>query len=312
MAGSASTELRSAHVAEATSGTTPATPAFVTNDVAINMSATPMLSQSKTMRAGGAIQDQTVRGMEYTGSMSGPLIYGNYDGWLETLLQAEWATNVLKNGKANITRSVENTIPAGAGGTNTMMRYRGVQAPSGTITANSEEEIGFSFDLFGTGSDAATTTALTGATYSDPSNTTPMVAGLDVGTITIGGYTLDCMSRVEMQFEHEERGKQTKIGSFDYCGVTRGALIPVINASMYIEANFMAIFNAARGAHSEFAVTIPLGNVSGSKYTFEFPRCKFGSAVPDFGSKDAMLPVTINPMWDVTEDCVVKITRGVT
>lgn len=311
MAGSSSNELRSAYVAEATAGTMPATPSFTTSDVPILINATSNVSESRTQHALGARSDTSVQGREVAGAMSGQLIYGNYDVFLETLLQGSWSSNVLKDGKAVSTVSVENAIAAGAGGTNTMMRYRGVEAVGGTISANSEEPINFNFDLMGRASDAASTTAITGATYTDPTNVAPLVSGLDVGTIVIDGYTLDCMSSVEIEFAYEDRNRQTKIGSYDLCGITRGALAPVINARMYIEGNFAAIFDAARQNHSAFSVTIPLGNVSGSKYNIEFPSCKFGSGTLDFGSADAMMDVVIHPIYDTTEDCVCKITRAV-
>lgn len=311
MAGASSNDLRSAYVAETTPGTIVATPAFTTSDVRFNINATPSHTRSRTQWAGGAMAGQAVNGYEVGGSVQGSLIYGNYDGWLESLLQGAWSTNVLKDGKATKSFSVENTIPAGAGGTATMLRYRGVEATSGVITAASGEDVNFSFDLMGMGSDASTTTAITGATYTDPTNVTPLAAGLDVGTITMAGYTLNCFNRVEMNFAYEDRDRQRKVGSNDLCGLTRGAIMPTIRARMFVEANFAAIFDDARINHTAFAVTVPLGSVSGSKYTVEFPECYFGPATTDFGSADAMLDITINAAYDTTEDCVVKITRAV-
>jgi len=311
MAGTSSNQLRSAYVAETTAGTTVSTPGFTTSQVPILINATPQISESKTLVAKGARAAQSVMGREVAGSMAGPLIYGSYDAWLETLLQGAWATNVLKDGKSVKAMTVENTIAAGEGGTNTMMRYRGVQAVGGSISANSREAINFSLDLRGMGSDAATTTAITGATYSNPTAKTPLVAGLDVGSVTIAGYTVDCIMRAEMKFAYESRDDQPKLGTYDLCGITRGALVPTVSLRMYVESNFMAIFNAARANHTAFAVTIPLGSVSGSKYTVSFPSCSFAAGTLDFGSADAMHDVVINPMYDTTEACVVKITRAV-
>lgn len=311
MAGTSSNQLRSAYVAETTAGTTVSTPGFTTSQVPILINATPQIAESKTLVAKGARAAQAVMGREVAGSMAGPLIYGSYDAWLETLLQGAWSTNVLKDGKSVKTMTVENAIAAGEGGTNTMARYRGVQAVGGTITANSREAINFSLDLRGMGSDAATTTAITGATYSNPTTQTPLVSGLDVGSVTIAGYTVDCIMRAEMNFAYESRDDQPKIGSYDLCGITRGALVPTVSLRMYVESNFMAIFNAARANHTAFAVTIPLGSVSGSKYTVLFPSCSFAAGTLDFGGADAMHDVVINPMYDTSEACVVKITRAV-
>lgn len=312
MAGAASTQLRSAYVAETTAGTTPSTPGFLTMDNPAMMRATPSIIESKTLIAGGARGGQGVGGIEVSGSMSGPMIYGNFDTWLESLLQGAWSANVLKDGKTIKSVTVENAIPAGAGGTTTMMRYRGVQAVGGTITAKSREDVHISLDLRGMGSDAATTTAIAGATYTAPSNLTPLASGVDVGSITMAGYTLDCISEVEIQFTYEGREDQPKVGSNDLCGITAGALVPVIRARIYVDANFLAIYNAARANHTAFAVSIPLGSVSGSKYTVDFPLCAFASGDLDFGAANAMHDVVIYPQYDdATNDSVVKITRAV-
>lgn len=312
MAGASSSNLRSAYIAETTPGTIPSTPGFTTLDVPALIRATPQIAEQRSLVMGGERASQAVRGFDVSGSMSGQMIYGNYDGWLETLLQGAWSTNVLKNGKSVKTMAVENTIPAGAGGTNTMMRYRGVQAVGGSITAASREDIMFNLDLRGMGSDVATTSAIAGATYSDPSAVIPLTAGVDVGTITMAGYTLDCFARVEMLFNYEGREDQPKLGSTDLCGITRGALVPIINARMYVEANFEAIYDEARANHTAFAVSIPIGSVSGSKYTFDFPQCAFAAGDLDFSGSDAMIDVQILPQYDnTTENCTVKVTRAV-
>lgn len=311
MTGSASNQLRSAYVAESTAGTTPSSPSFVTSDVPILINATPNIYESKTLAAGGARAGTGVSGLDVSGTMSGTFIYGNYDTWLETLFQGAFATNVLKDAKVVKTVTVENAIPAGVGGTNTMMRYRGVQATGGSLTLTSDADVQFSFDVQGIGSDIATTSAIGSSSYANPTNKIPLQSGVDVGTIVYDGYTLNCMESSTLTFTYENRERQTKLASNDLCGITRGALVPSITARIYVEANFLAIYNAARANHTSFAVTYPLGSVSGSKYTILFPRCNFTGADLDFSGADAMQDVTIMPQYDTSNACVVKITRAV-
>jgi hypothetical protein len=180
------------------------------------------------------------------------------------------------------------------------------------LILSSEEDIQYSMDLLGMGSDDGTTSAIAGATYTDASEVLPLSSGVDVGTITMAGYTLDCMQRAEINFSFVDRNRQPKIASQDLCGVTLGAFRPTIEARFLIEANFMAMYNAARSAHSTFAVTFPLGSVSTEKYTLEFPQCAFGPVAPDFTSAEAIQSVQILPQYDsTTENAVVKITRAV-
>ena len=152
---------------------------------------------------------------------------------------------------------------------------------------------------------------MTCETYTDPSEADPLSSGDDIGTITFNGYTLDCMQSLEIDFTFENRDGQPKISSNDLCGVNRGDFLPALTANMYVEENFLAIYNAARARHTAFAVTIPIGSVSGEKYTMEFPSCRFGSSAIDQSGAAVMQRVPILPQYDETEAAVIKITRGV-
>lgn len=311
MAGTATSQIRSAYVAEATPGTTPATPSFKTMHALARMQApaTPEFSRSQT--SGGARQGMGVIGIDVTGSLEDSLKYGVYDDLLATLLQGSWSTNVLKDGKALSTVTVENGIPAGVGGAMTMLRYRGVEATGGTLTLQSRAAVNLALTLAGMGSDNATTTAITGATYTDPTEADPLASGVDVGAIVFAGFTLDCMERAEIAFTFENRDPQPKIGTNDLCGHTRGDFLPVITARIYVEANFAAIYDATRSRHAPFAVTFPIGSITGEKYTLEFPKCYFGPSEIDVTGASAMQSVQIMPAYDAGEGCVAKITRAV-
>ena len=314
MAGAASSSLRSAYVAETTAGTTPATPGFTTLHTGALMKAIPEIVDGRSLIAKGARLGHGIHAIPVTGQLrDAPLVYGVYDDLLQTLLQGTWSSNVLKDAKDTNTVTIENTIPAGNGGTNTMMRYRGVEAVSGTLNLQSRQVATLSMEFLGRGSDDATTTAITGATYTDPTEFDQLSSGSQVGTIAFSGYTLDCMQSLEVSFAFENRDEQPKISSDDLCGVTRGDFIPTLKANMYIEANFLAIYNAARSSsHSAFSVTVPLGSVSGEKYTLVFPSCHFGSTELDFTGAEGFQMIDILPKYDTaTNDSVVVLTRAV-
>ncbi|QDP67053.1 MAG: hypothetical protein Unbinned4497contig1000_27 [Prokaryotic dsDNA virus sp.] len=314
MVGIASNQLRSAFVAETTANTTPSTPSFTNSDVPINMTATPNIIEHRSLAGKGEAVETSIGGIDVAGTMSGTLVYGAYDDMLESLLQGTWATDVLKNAKTTQTFTVENAIAAGDGGTNTMMRYTGVEVSGGSITLTSNADITFAFDLLGMGSADTTTSAITGATYTDQSQRTPLSSGLDVGTIAMAGYTLDAFESATINFTYEGREAQNKLGS-DYAkgGITKGALLAEITARVYVDSNFASMYNAARdNNHTLFSTTFPLGSVSGSKYTLVFPKCKFTTSNLDFTGTAAMQDVTIRAMYDeATEDASVKLTRAV-
>jgi len=312
MTGTASSQVRSAYVAEVTPGTIPAvTPGFKTLHRPAIMQATAQTIQGRSLVAGGRRLGRAVNGIDVTGALESPLIYGVYDDMLATLLQGAWATNVLKDGKATTTVAIENTMAAGVGGTSTMLRYRGVEAVSGTLSLAAREAAKLSLTFAGRASDDATVTGLTGATYTDPTEADPLSSGADVGTIVWAGYTLDCMQSLDISFAFEGRDLQPKISSNDLCGITRGDFLPVLTAKMYIDANFLTIYNAARVRGTAFAVTVPLGSVTTEKYTLVFPKCNFGATEIDQSGAALMQSIEIVPEYDASSSATLTVTRAV-
>tara|TARA_R100000655_G_scaffold53757_2_gene91747 strand:+ start:20131 stop:21078 length:948 start_codon:yes stop_codon:yes gene_type:complete len=314
MTGTASNQLRSAFVAEATAGATPSTPSFTNSDVPINMTAAPTIVEHRSLAGKGEAVETAIAGIDVTGEMSGTLAYGAYDDFFESLFQGTWSTNVLKNAKTTQSLTIENAITAGAGGTNTMMRYLGVEAIGGSITLTSNADISFAFDLMGMGSADTSTSAISGASYTDQTERAPLTSGVDVGTIAFAGYTLDAFESATINFNYEGREAQNVLGSsFTKGGLTKGAALAEITARVYVDTNFSALYNAARDTnHTLFAVTFPLGSVSSKKYTLVFPKCKFTGANLDFTATNAMQDVTIRAMYDeASEDASMKLTRAV-
>ena len=312
MSGVSISEVRSAYVNEATTGTIPATPSFTTLHAPARLAAKPEIIWLQSQVAKGARSGQAFGHTPVDGNLESPLVYGVYDDLFATLLQSAWSSDVIKDAKAETTVAIENAFPAGAGGTNTMLRYRGVEAVGGSLNLTASEAAQLSLELVGRASDDGTTTAIVGATYTDPSEGDPLSSGADVGTITMAGYTLDCMQSLEIAFTFEDRDRQPRVSSNDLCGVSRGKFLPILTANMYVEANFLAIYNAARARHTPFAVTVPIGSVSGEKYTIEFPACHFGETEIDMGGTNIMQQVQIVPIYDgTTENAVIKVTRAV-
>lgn len=314
MTGIASNQLRSAFVAEATAGTTPSSPAFTNSDVPINMTAAPNMIEHRSLAAKGEAVQTAIGGIDVTGNMSGTLVYGAYDDFFESLFQGTWSSNVLKNAKTTQSLTVENAIAAGEGGTNTMMRYQGVEATGGSITLTSNADITFAFDLIGMGSSDTSTSAIGSSTYTDQTERTPLSSGVDVGTIAFSGYTLNAFESATINFNYDGREAQNVLGnSFTKGGLTKGAALAEITARVYVDANFAAMYNAARDTdHSLFSVTFPFGSVSSKKYTLLFPKCKFTSANLDFTATNSMQDITIRAMYDeASEDASMKLTRAV-
>lgn len=315
MAGSSNLERRVSTIKEATVAVTPATPAFTRSAAnAFNMKAIPITEDQMGRHGKGQRTDTVDSGFTVTGSLSGGLIYGEFDDLLASLLQGTWTSNVLKNAELTQSFSVEETIPQGAGqATLAYQRYRGVEATSGQLVLEAGKSAALSMDLMGRVSESCATAAITGSTYTAPASTKVIGSGTDIGTITMSGMgTLDCMQSCTINFAFGGRAEQRHITSNDLCGISRGGFVPVITGKFYVEDNFRTIFNAAR-LGTEFELTIPIGSVTGKKYSIVFFACRFiESTLEDGEDGPALQAFTIHPKYKTSEDAMIKITRAIT
>ena len=312
MAGTASSQLRSAFVVETTPGTTPTTPAFKTlHTPALFTGEVQRFHQSSQVAGGADIGDAKLTAPAVGKITNAPIVYGLYDSVLESLLQSTFTTNVLLDGKARQCMSFENAAPAGIGGANTMMRYVGVEAINGTIQADARGKVTFSADLLGMASVDATTTAISGATYTDPANNDPFASNADLGAVTFAGYTLDGIASLTVNLTYTGRDGQPVIGGDALAGIARGALTPTITIKAYVDANFMAAYNAARVNNQTAAkLTINLGSVTGKKYKLEFWNCYTDAAPLDFTGNNAFVTITLNAAYSQANSGVLTLTRA--
>lgn len=312
MAGTSGNSVRWGIVPETVPGTTPTTPAFIKSAFEnISLEAPPNIRENRGVSAGRRRTGMGRSGFTVTGEARGKMIYGVYDDYLASLLQGAWASDVLKDSVTGQTAfTVENTSPAGVGGTDTYLRYRGVEFSGGSITLTAEEDAAVEFAMLGLGADASTTSAITGATYADPSNEAVLGSGSDVGTVTMGSFTLPCIRSLTMNFNIEDKERQARIGNDDLCGMRRGSLLPILDIEFYIEDGFAELYDAARTG-TEFSMTVPIGSLSGEKYTFVFPRCQIGNADPIPDDANYFQTAQVFPLYDITSNSVVTVTRAI-
>ncbi len=313
MTGAANVDLQEAYVNEVTAGTTPATPAFTkTSFDTLTLSAAPRISESFPRAAKGQRGGIGRNGIAVTGSAQGKLIYGAYDDFLASLFQADWSSDVLINGQGQNTMSIEQAIPQGAGGAFAYTRFRGIEVVTGQLSLTAAQDASVSFDLIGSGSDPATPTAIAGATYADPTETAIIGSGSDIGTITMSGFDpLDCMESASVDFGVADKSEQPRLSSDDACGINRGAMRPTITGRFYVEANFISVYNASRTG-TEFALTIPIGQVTNKKYELYFPKCEFTETPLQTGETGpAFQSFTILPKYDSGIGGTCRLTRAI-
>ena len=315
MTGSSSSEKRVNFVEETTRGEIPATPAFSALAFeSISMLANPKITETKTLATKGERTDLVKNGFAVSGSVAGGLVYGLYDIFWESLFQGAWASNVLKNSNKEKAFAIEESIPLGAGASSlAYLRYRGLECVSGSLTLTADEPANIAFEMLGIGSDDAASAIISGATYAAlPADIKVLNSGGDVtsiATTTVG--TQDCIRTMDIQFAFDGREEQPRIASDEPCGYSRGAFLPVITAEVYVEDNFLAMYNHMRG-DSSFALKIAIGTITTDKYELHFPNCKLSEAplvTSDTGP--AFQNITILPLYDTTEGATAVLTREI-
>lgn len=312
MAGSSSKQLRSAFVPETVPGTIDATPAF-------RMMHTPALFDGTSVRyhqlslvSGGRPIGDTLLDNKVVGSIAKtPLTYGHYDVWFESMFQSSFVSNVLSDDFQRKTLSIENSIPAGIGGTNTMMRWRGVEATDGTLEVDANGVVYTTFSLRGMANQDTVTTAIAGATYAAPANNDPFSSQGDFPSFTIAGYTLDAVAHIKVDFAYDGREDQPQVGTSTLAGITRGGFIPKITVKLYTDTNFAALRDIARQqSQSTVKVTINLGSVTGKKYKMEFWTCYIDMSALDFSNPTTFLNVVLSPAFSTSNGCIMTMTRA--
>lgn len=146
-----------AYVAEVTPGTTPGTPAMKRlryTGTTLNLTKDALTSEE--MRADRQITDLRHGNKRVGGDISFELSYGAFDDWLESALQAPWATNVLKAGTTKKFFSVERRFAD----VSQYLRYLGVIVNTMSLIIRPNALVTGSFGVIGINMGPPSSTAL--------------------------------------------------------------------------------------------------------------------------------------------------------
>lgn len=301
--------VRVAYVPETDFGVTPATPAFKTARVTsggLRTNKTTVTSDER--QADRNVRDEILTGLAAGGSYNFEFSAGDF---LETLLanalRGAWDTDVLKNGVLAPTLTIEETLELGA--TDSFSRFPGSTVNTLSLSIGAREKITGSV-AFMCKKEELATSIMTGATYTAPSvdpiaNASNNVAALTVGTINpaprIKTLTMEINNGLR---ERPEVGSlySNQFGA-DRCNITG-------NLAAYFESNvlYQAVLD-----HGSAALSFTLGVASGKRYSFLFPKIRFGDGERAVGGNtdDVMVNIPFRALYDPTENCTLKITRNV-
>lgn len=302
-------QTRLADVAEATIGTTPATPAFqVMRYVSSDIRLAKQVDSSNEIRADRNVPDITDVGRMVQGTINTELSYGTYDVWLARLFASAWATDVLKNGVLHQTGTLELTFEQGA--TDSYLRYRGSRWNTLDLSMVARQSVKANWGIMGIGSPTPTTAIITGATYAPATTTERFNAGLNVGSLLISSTSLVTppkMQSLSLRIENNIYANDV-VGAYEVDSHGLGQFRVTGTARIYFES--LAVYTAIM-AHEDIAISFTLTDAAGNSYAFSIPKAKFldgGPPVPGNGQA-VLIECPFQGIYDSSSGATISITR---
>lgn len=300
---------RLAYVAEATTGTTPATPVFKTlRYVSEGMKNGKQVAVSDEIRGDGNVTDIVDVGRSVEGSVAFEFSYGTFDDFLESLLRSSWSTDVLVNGISHKAFTIEKTFEQGA--TDSFIRYRGCRINSMDLTLESKALVKGSFGVMGLGSPTPTTAIIAGATYVAATTTPVLNAATNVANLVVAGITASPKVKSLSLSIKSNLYANDELGSLEVDSHGLGRF--EVTGSMQTYFRDLDTYNAIKN-HDDVSLAFNIGAASGSKYTFEIPAMKLldGDPVVGGNSQAVMLEVPFQAKFGSGIGGSMKITRAV-
>lgn len=299
--------LRVAYVAETAFGVTPATPSFKTlRTTGGGMRTTKATATSAELNPDRNVRDEMLLGLDSAGAYNFELSYGSLDDLLEAALQGAWATNVLKNGNAPKSFTVEETLELGV--TDSYARFTGAMVDSLSLALPSRGVITGSVNMMAKDETLATA-IVSGATYAAANAKAIMTASAHVASLSAPGGGTPKIKSLNFDIKNNLRTRPVVGSKFSeefgsgLCDVT-GTL------EAYFENNtlYQAVLD-----HGGGALSFTVGSVTNEKYTFLLPKIIFMNGEKRIGGNtdDVMVNIPFRAVYDETEACSLKITRAV-
>ncbi|HTV69839.1 MAG TPA: phage tail tube protein, partial [Rhizobiaceae bacterium] len=223
-------------------------------------------------------------------------------------LRSAWSTDVLKNGIAHKTMTIEKTFEQGA--TDSFIRYRGCRVNTMDLTLEARQIARVSFGIVGIGSPTPTTAILSGATYTAP-NTNPVLnAATNIGALTVSGVVGTPKIRSLSMSIRSNIYQNDVIGQYEADSHGLGRF--EVSGSATLLFDTLAYYNAILD-HSDVGLEFTLGAATGDKYTFELPALKLMNGSPVIGgnSQAVIMEVPFQAKYDAGIAATMQITREV-
>lgn len=303
-----SSEARIAYVAEATYGTTPATPTFKTFRTTGGGPRTNKTTQtSDELRADRNVPDEGLLGLGVSGAYPFEFSYSTFDDMLEAALRGTWATNVLKNGITPKYFTVEETLELGA--TDSFHRYTGCTVNTFSLAIAARAKVTGSVGLIGQ-KETLAAAIVTGATYTAATTEPILTSSAHVAALAVAGLNpVPKVRSLNLEFNNNLRERPV-VGSLftEEFGAGRFDSTGTLEAYFESQALYQAVLD-----HGGGALSFNIGKDANKKYTVLLPKIIFLDGAKQIGGNndDVMVSIPFRAVYDATEACSVKITRAV-
>lgn len=299
-----SSRTRLSYIAEATYGTTPATPAFQNlrfTSEGLNANIENIVSNE--IRADRNVTDLIQVGQNAGGPINFELSYGTFDAFLESVMFGAWATNVLKNASTQKAFTLEKTFEAGA--TDQYHRFTGCVANTMSLAIQAGQIVTGNFGFLAKGSSVGQA-IISGATYV-AANANPVInAASNFGSLAVTGASGIELTALNLNITNNLRQQQV-IGSIASRGLSAGRFEVSGDLTAYFEdEDLYNLFLDGTAADLTFNLTDSLGN----DYEFVIANLKFerGEVVAGGNDQDVMVQLSFRGLYDGTDNTL-QITR---
>jgi hypothetical protein len=295
---------RVAYIAEATYGTTPATPAWTTvRNTGTTLGLQKDIIQPAELRSDRQIADFRHGARQVAGDINIELSYSSYDVLLEALLGGTWAANVLKAGVTRRSFSIERYFADLASG-NPYHRFTGCEVNTLSLAINANAVVTGAFGFVGQNL-SLNAGIVSGATYPAPTTTSPLDSFS--GSLTEGGSALAVVTEVAINIDNG-LDPRFVVGSNSTIRPSIGRSNVTGSVTAYFE-NTTLLNKFIAETESSLAVT--LADLAGNSYVINLPRIKYTGGQPDVTDEGPItLSMPFQALRDTTEASNIVITRA--
>ncbi|MCP1200055.1 phage tail tube protein [Notoacmeibacter sp. MSK16QG-6] len=299
---------RFGYVAEATFGTTPATPTFLPiRATGAGLRTNKSTVVSEEIRYDRNISDEPQTGQDVSGAYNFELSYGSFDDLIAAALFGSWTNDVVKNGITDTSFTIEETLRVD-GALDTFSRFTGAMINQMSLSVTARERVTGSFDMMAQKEELASA-IITGATYTDPSTEPILTASSHVADLTVAGDAAIKVRSLSLQIANNLRTRPV-VGSLysEQFGWSDCDVTGTIEAYFQSNALHQQVLN-----HGGGALSFTIGSEANKKYAFSLPKIIFLNGERRLGGKndDVMMSIPFRAVYDDTLAASVGITRAV-